>query len=367
MGNSKTMKQIKIFSLPSHQTKERTSGVDFVRIIQPMKYLNGYTTGEYTFKVDMFDINEINQSGWDKISQEYDIVYLNYTVLDVQYAIMGCLVHGRNKKIVMDLDDAMWYLGKDNIVYDSIKELDGTYKLTCMLNDVDLITTTNRYLKNVITKNTNRYQDAIKVFPNYIDLSLYNHISPFKNNGQITLLHFGSTSHFEDLKNKDFLDGIDKIFYEYPNVKIKFIGAFLSELKNKWGIRCEHDFGDVDIYKWAQNKFPQYIDEADIIVVPLNDNIYNRCKSDIKFLEISSAKKVGIFSGTRPYLDTIEHGKTGFIANSGQDWYTYLKLLIDNAEKRREIGENAYHFIKENRQIQNHLQDYAEMFIQLLS
>ena len=70
---------IKIFSLPSHQTTDRTSGVDFVRIIQPMEHLNKHKD----FQVDIFDIHnkdhaDPSKTRWDKVAKEYDIVYLKF-------------------------------------------------------------------------------------------------------------------------------------------------------------------------------------------------------------------------------------------------------------------------------------------------
>jgi glycosyltransferase involved in cell wall biosynthesis len=353
------MKTIKIFALPSHQTKERTSGVDFARIIQPMKYLNGYKDDDIALDVTMYDISNDSLS-WVDIGKQFDLVFLNYTVMDWQYAAMGSCVHGQGKKIIMDVDDAMWYVQPDNVVHDQLKELNGAYKLTCMLNDVDGVTTTNRYLRNIICDKTYKYPDKVKVIPNQIDLSLYSSTYSAKNTNTITLLHYGSTSHFEDLLDDEFVKGIDKLFSDYPNVKIKTIGSFISKLKYKWGVRYEHDFGDVDIYKWVKEKFSLFMEEADIVVVPLRDNTYNRSKSDIKFLETASAMKPGVFSNVRPYADTIEHGKTGYLAHTADDWYNCLKELIDSREKRFEIGTNAYNYVKNERQIQNNLSLYID-------
>ena len=41
------MKKIRIFSFPSHSPGEHVSGVDYPRVIQPMKFLDGYNDGEY--------------------------------------------------------------------------------------------------------------------------------------------------------------------------------------------------------------------------------------------------------------------------------------------------------------------------------
>jgi glycosyltransferase involved in cell wall biosynthesis len=374
------MKTISIFAVPSHQTRERTSGVDFARVIQPMKHLDGYSDGKYKFKVDIYDIFEqeeyelkslkqyLNKSGgfWKEKATKYDLVFFNYTAIDWHYASMATFVHGMGKKLILDLDDALWNVNPDNIAHDSLKQIGAGDVISAIIKDVDGITTTNLYLKNLIHHKTGASYDKMATFPNAIDLKLYNHKSPTKDSNPITLFHYGSSSHFEDLLEPNFVEGISRIFRDYPNVVFKAIGANIPKLKAKWGERYSYTWGHSDIYHWIADKFPVFMDEADIMVVPLSDNIYNICKSDIKFLETATATKPGVFSDIRPYRDTIEDGITGFIAGTPDKWYESLKILIDSKEKREEIGNNAYKYIVKERQIEKLVPQYAEFILKVL-
>jgi hypothetical protein len=49
-----------------------------------------------------------------------------------------------------------------------------------------------------------------------------------------------------------------------------------------------------------------------------------------------------VASPVGPYVDAISHGETGFLAGTEEDWYTYLKALIQNATLREEVGRRAY-------------------------
>lgn len=360
------MKTIKVFGFSSHQTKERTSGVDFARIIQPLNYLNGYQDEEVKIEVEMHDIHATKEKDWLTVAKEFDIVYMNYTVLDWNYAAMGCFVHGEGKKIIYDIDDNIWDLRKDNVSYEGIQKINGAFNITCMLDDVDMVTTTNRYLRNVIMNKTSKPHDKIKVFLNMIDLSLYNKTFPARDTNEITILHYGSNSHFQDLLDKNFVEGMDRIFQRYPNVTFTCIGAFVQELKMKWGSRYVTAFGDTDIYTWIRDKFPQFMEQADIIVAPLEDDKYNRSKSDIKAIESWSAMKPFVASNTRPYADTIEDGVTGYLCKTSDDWYNTLSTLIESKDKRQKLGENGYKYVSESRQIQNNLEPYVKMFKELV-
>ena len=361
------MKTIKIFGLPSHQTTERTSGVDFARVIQPMSHLDGYETDGYKFKVDLYDIFKQKETDWKNVSRDYDLVFFNYTVIDWAYAAMGSFVHGKGKKMIIDLDDALWHVNPDNIAYDSLKRVNAGFIITQILRDVDGVTTTNLYLKNLIHAKTNVSYDKMLTVPNSIDFKYYKYKSPPKDKHDILLFHFGSTSHFHDLSEPNFVEGINRIFRDYPNVNFKAIGANIPKLKLKWGERYSYGWGHSDVYKWISEKFPVYMDEADIVVVPLEDNVYNRCKSDIKFLESSTAMKPGVYSDIRPYRETIEDGVNGFIAGTAEKWYESLSILIDSVEKRKEIGTNAYNYVKKERQIQQLVPKYAEFIIKILT
>lgn len=355
------MRKIRVYAIGSHQTKDRTSGVDYVRVYAPLKYVNGYKDDQIEIQVDFFDINAEKQDNWIDIAKRYDVVFLNYTVLDWQYATLASCVHGENKKIILDIDDSIWHIAPDNVAYNKMKELRADYIISCMIDDVDEVVVTNSYLKNIVADKTYKRHEHIHAIGNQVDLSLYNHTFPSQDRGDIVLMHYGSSSHYDDLFEPQFLNGVERIFKQYPNVRLKTVGAFLSQLRYRFGSRYENSFGDVDIYKWARDKFPLFMDEADIMVVPLRDTVYNRSKSDLKFIETASAMKPGVFSATRPYIESVEHGKTGYIARTADDWYNYIKELVDSHEKRLEIGTAAHEYIVNNRQHSHFVPAYVQV------
>lgn len=349
---------MKIFGLPSHQTKERTSGVDYARILQPLKYLNGYKDIETT----LFNIKK--KTDWLNVAKTHNVIYFNYLNNPWGFASMGAMARHYGVKLVMDLDDSLWNLHDDNPAHSVYKKgSQGIKDFISICNEVDYITTTNSYLKHVIMNNTNKKADKIKVFPNYIDFKFYSHRTRFKDTKEIQLTHFGSTTHFIDLSTPEFIKGVDRIMKEYPNVSFRTVGAFIPAFRQKWGARYENRYGHMDIKHWVKDKdkFPQYMNETDILLVPLIDDIYNRSKSHIKWLEASSAKIPGVWQDIRQYSEVVD-GNNGLLAKKDTEWYNAIKKLIDNKELRRNMGEKAYEDVKENWQIQDHLDEYANFF-----
>lgn len=362
------MKTIKIFSVPSHQQVDRTSGVDMARIIQPSKFLNGYKDKDVKFIVDVYDPVKNKTLDWLEVAHKYDIVYFNYTALPWEFAKMGLMVRKFNKLMVLDLDDSLWDIMPDNPAYEAMKKGSEYIKnITSICNEVDYITTTSKYLRNVIAHNTNKPTSKIAVFPNYIDLdTLYTHRSPFKDTREIRLLAFGSTTHFIDLQDEEFEKGIDMVMKNYPNVVFKTVGALIPKYKHKWGRRYENDYGHQDIYKWIKERFPDFMDETDILVTPLAINRYTMCKSGIKFWEGSSAVKVGCWQDMRQYQELVKNGENGFLCRTADDWYGSIKYLIEHPKERKKMGEEAFRTTEDCGQIKNHVSDYSSFFKTIL-
>lgn len=359
------MRKIKIFAFPSHNTVERTSGVDFARIIQPMKHLNGYKTKDYEFEVDIFKPTQ--SANWLEVAQKYDLIYFNYLNNDWGFAAMKVMAMNHGRKLIMDLDDAIWEIQPDNHAYDVYKKGSKSIRdFTIICQETDYITCTNQYLKHVICDRTGKHPTLVKSFPNYIDLDLYKYRPEFKDNHQIVLMHHGSTSHFIDLQEQEFAEGVDRIMKEYPNVILRTVGAMIPSYKKKWGGRYENAFGHQDVYQWIKTKFPGFMEDADIMVTPLKVGVYTKGKSAIKFLENSSAGKPGVYQDIRQYQEVVD-GNNGFLASTAEDWYDGIKTLIDDKVLRRKMGENAFETVKNNWQIKDHVKDYADYFVEILT
>ena len=355
------MKKCKIFCLPSHASRERVSGVDFARIIQPMKHLNGWKNDEYEIETYIYDVIKDAKLDWLKVVTDYDILYFNYTANPWAFAGMGAMARKLNRPLIMDFDDNLWGIQSDNMAYKVYaKGTEGIKNFTAIVNEVDYVTVTNSYLRNVVAHNSRKTHDKIKVFDNYIDLDLYKYPLPFKDDGTINLTHFGSTTHFSDLQNKSFVEGVDRIMKDYPNVNFITVGAFIPMFRQKWGQRYQNEFGNVDVYKWISDHFPGVMAKTDICVVPLENNGYTRCKSAIKWLEMSSAKKPGVYQDIRQYQNVVDK-TNGILASTAQEWYEGIKSLIDDPVKRKLMGEESYRSVQEY-QMKDHVDQYGEFF-----
>lgn len=347
-------------------TKDITPGVDYARMVLPMKELQK----DKRFKVTIFD-NTLSKSklgkfDWRDIAQEYDILYINYLTMAWDYAMIGMLFRKYGKKIVLDIDDLIWEIQEDNSSYGTYKPgSEGRAIVTDIINEVDHVTVTNNYLKNALISYTKKTDDKVSVFPNRIDLDLYKWRSKPVNKSAVRIGYFGSSSHFNDLSSRNFTEAITKLMAEYPNLEIVTIGAMLGHMKKAFGQRYFTDYGHQDLYTWV-GLMPEKLKEVDIFAVPLENTTYNKCKSSIKFIEMGSTCKPGCWQNIRQYQEVIKDGENGYLCDSIDSWYNSLKALIDSQELRIKMGREAFKTVEDDWQMKDHTKDYADFFTKIM-
>jgi len=359
------MKPIRIFAFPSHATKTRTSGVDFLRIIQPIEQLIKAYPKEFTAEVyNPFTKEELLKPRFAiDIAKKFDIIYMNYIVNDWGYANIAAIAKKFGVKVVLDVDDSLNHILPDNPAYNVYKRGgDGIRIVNAIMRDVDHITVTNEYLKNCIIGTVGRKSQDITVLPNYIDLKRYTYRGKAKYTYLLYIYHFGSSTHQVSLQDQHFIEGMDKIMQEYPNVVFKTVGAFIPLFREKWGNRYENMFGHEDVYKWIRGPYRTMMEEADLFVTPLSVNIYNTAKSSTKFNEVSAARKPGVWQKIRQYEQVVKYGENGYVAESPQQWYKCIRKLLDSKDLREIIGNNAFTTVKRDWTIQGNIDKYKDFF-----
>ncbi len=93
---------------------------------------------------------------------------------------------------------------------------------------------------------------------------------------------------------------------------------------------------------------------SDISFMPLADTVFNRCKSDLKFLEAAAARVVALASPT-VYAGVIEDGRTGMVFHSAEELKHKLLFLIENRDAARAIGDQARHYVQHHRMLADQL------------
>ncbi len=89
---------------------------------------------------------------------------------------------------------------------------------------------------------------------------------------------------------------------------------------------------------------------SEISFMPLLDTPFNRCKSDLKFIE-AAAHRVTALASPVVYADAIEDGRTGVIFQTPNDLEQRLLRLVANPEITRAIGDAARGYVAGSRML----------------
>lgn len=111
----------------------------------------------------------------------------------------------------------------------------------------------------------------------------------------------------------------------------------------------------------------RFLTTLDIGLAPLLPTEYNRCRSDVKFLEYASQGVVGIYADLDPYRSSVIHGETGLIYQTPNEMIACLDLLLENEELRHRLRSNAHQYVAKNRLIGPNIGERLEWYRQLIA
>ena len=166
-----------------------------------------------------------------------------------------------------------------------------------------------------------------------------------------------SGSHFVD---SPIIENImTELCEEYPNVEFHIAGMVKEFCKGKKWI---HHTGTT-----GYAGFPEFYASLgiDIAIAPIKDIPFNRCKTNIKFMEAAMLEIPTVASDVAPYK-CIQHGKTGYLASTSGQFKKYLRWLIEDEKKRKEMGREAKKYVLENWTIDKFLPLYRNLFDKLM-
>ncbi|WP_256386746.1 glycosyltransferase [Ruegeria sp. EL01] len=207
------------------------------------------------------------------------------------------------------------------------------YRQALMLADFNIGSTSRLCAKMADTNGAPSF-----ILENALDaetLEIAQSISSTKRGDSVTIVYGSGTN----THNADFdvaSDAILQIMQEYHNVRLHIVGELtlpsgFDALESRIKFTGRLDYSE----------YLRMLADDDISIAPLVDVEFNHAKSNIKFLEAAAVGLPSVCSSVAAFSTAIEHGQTGFLAASRQEWYDGLKTLIEDAELRAQVGEAA--------------------------
>lgn len=192
-------------------------------------------------------------------------------------------------------------------------------------------------------------QKNITVVPNYIPRLWAGEIYSKKLTSQLydkhikkpRILYAGSSSHF-DINNKnnnrdDISHVIDFIINSINKYQWVFLGGIPPVLEKY------KDSGKIELHPWTHlYEYPRKVRELQInaMIAPLEPNTFNRCKSDIKFLEAAACGIPIICQDICTYNNICKN-----LFNTGEELSSQLSQLFSSKKGYMKIVESNYNAV----------------------
>lgn len=200
------------------------------------------------------------------------------------------------------------------------------------------------------------------VTPNAINFDEYPNVELAEHPGEVRILWQGSATHHEDLWPLN--DSISRLAAKYPQTTWVFWGA---------------------PYKWARKNIPaervKFIEwchyEAyktrlstinhDINLCPLTPNVFNDCRSCIKWYESSAICKPAatLAQRTGSYAEELQDGETGLLFSTPEEFELKLGGLIEDATLRQRLSSNAKDWMKSNRDARHVMNRLFQKYVEV--
>ncbi len=159
------------------------------------------------------------------------------------------------------------------------------------------------------------------------------------NKDEVKIGYFsGSITHNDDINL--ILPILQKAMERFENAHLYFVGEL--DIPKELELFKERIHA-LPFVKWWE--LPRLISQVDINIVPLDDTIFNRAKSENKWTEAALVKVPTISSRVGAMEKMIQHGKTGLLCSTEEEWLDAFDKLINDVSYRKKIAENAYKFV----------------------
>jgi glycosyltransferase involved in cell wall biosynthesis len=253
-----------------------------------------------------------------------------------------------NKKIIYIIDDdfenmdPMTKEGQYHLAYNPKKHI------PILGRNSDSIWVYNNYLRNkFLLLNPN-----VKIMPIFSNIEYLSNIKvqPRNKKGIIYIGYASGEHNRENLKMA--LPGLKRILLNYKNKVCfeTFFGADKEYIKNTKILEDINNFNNVTSYDSIKNlcNFNKYLQQLqwDIGIAPLQNTLFDIAKTNNKYREYGMLGIPGIYSNVEAYKYDVNPGVNGLLVNNSEvAWYTALKELILDKNKREYIKTNAYNDI----------------------
>lgn len=276
------------------------------------------------------------------IIEAADIVFMHRPYNEDHVAIFNKAKYMK-KKIWIDYDDNLYEVPHDNKTWGEYNNKEHFARMDYMIANAHAVTTSTQPLNDYISK---KRQTPATLIRNAWDNEYWDYFKlNDRDDGKIRILWRGSEHHQKDLMHVK--DQIIEVANTNPDVQWFFVGFrpwFITEYIENW---FHVDNSEIHTYHKTLHAL-----KPDIVMVPLVDNIFNRCKSNIGAIEGSLAGGMLLvpdFEEWRHIPGAFHYHKDNpSMLDFGDSLKYFIKLIKDTPHTTKVWAKESVNYFIEN-------------------
>jgi hypothetical protein len=271
---------------------------------------------------------------WQDIPVDWQSI-LNYDIVMLQRPYQSTMldfckhVKQMNIKLWVDYDDNMFTVSPENRAWPIFSDPNIQKNIKAFLTLADVITVTNKDLQDFYLQ----FNKNVIIVPNAFNDSIFpvERVLPARTDNVVWR---GSDTHIYDIML--YTSAINQVTSEFPQFEFTYVGYnpwFLEQGKN---VTFHKALDIIDYFTTIYTLAPK------VVQVPLFDSNFNRCKSNIAFIEATYWGAVAIIPefwgeipGTLSYKDNATY-------------YEALRSVLAGEVDVKDMNDKAWVYIKEN-------------------
>jgi glycosyltransferase involved in cell wall biosynthesis len=259
-----------------------------------------------------------------KIVADADVVVVQRKLLALPEAM---LLRRAAKQLVFDIDDAVWL--RDSHATKGFYSAKRQRRFRTLASVADLVICGNHYL----AEHARSFGAKATAFiPTCVDLTRYEcstHVAPAQ------FVWIGSSSTLTGLEH--LRPTLEQIGLRLPSASLKLICDRFFELRHLRVVECP----------WSETSETHEIAASSIGISWIPDDPWSRGKCGLKVLQYMAAGLPVIANPVGVHAEMIEHGVTGFLAASSDEWVAAATTLANDAALRWQMGQAGRRVVEE--------------------
>lgn len=247
-------------------------------------------------------------------------------------------------KFIYDFDDAIWLpnYSEQNAKFQKLKNYK---KVNKIMRWAEEITAGNSYLANY----AKQFNGNVSILPTTIDTEHHHNL---KTNQNVDKLIIGWTGSHTTAQYLSFMVPILKRLEKDFSFEFRII----SNENPKLGLESFR------FVKWNKETEIKDLAQINIGIMPLKDDKWAKGKCGFKALQYMALEIPSVVSAVGVNTDIINDTENGFLANTEEDWYEKLKMLLENKDLRKAIGKAGFETLLKEYSVEANKEKYLGLF-----